>query len=518
MSKRSGDDLFQLISSLSKAEKRNFKLYIRRNSSTGADLKISEIFDKIDRSTDGMPSSESLSGKNIDKAQLPNLKVQLYKQILASLRVLNSGADVEMQLSEMLSSAKILYQRGLYYQSLKMLDKMKVLCRDTEQLSYLVQAITLEKTIETLHITRSFKTRSKDLAAESLQAHEMRLRVTKLSNLALNLYGWYIQNGFAKNEAEVQEVNSYFANHLPEDVAEAKGFYEKMYLYTCKMWLAYIKQDFLSYYRHTNHWVDIFYARPGMIENETGHFIKANHNLLNAHLHLRNFKAYRRDLERFEKFAEGKVAKKFENNRVQLFTYLSGARLNFLLATGDFPAALELIPQMEQEISSFGSYLDTHRVLLFNYRFATAYFGSGDTGKATSYLYKITHSPVSLREDIHCYARLLLLICHYESGEEYLTESSGRSALRFMAKMHSLNKAEQLIFRFIRHTFTISKKEMQKALGQLLEAMKNLSADPYASRTFIYLDIISWIESKIEGKPLADILKMKNLQSKHRAG
>ena len=48
MPNRSTDALFQLIKSLEKSEKRNFKLYAKRNSS-GEDLKITRLFDAMDK-------------------------------------------------------------------------------------------------------------------------------------------------------------------------------------------------------------------------------------------------------------------------------------------------------------------------------------------------------------------------------------------------------------------------------------------------------------------------------------
>jgi hypothetical protein len=48
MSNRSADILFQLICSLEKAEKRHFKLYIKRSSSN-ENLKIIQLFDAMDK-------------------------------------------------------------------------------------------------------------------------------------------------------------------------------------------------------------------------------------------------------------------------------------------------------------------------------------------------------------------------------------------------------------------------------------------------------------------------------------
>ena len=51
MPNRSTDALFQLVKSLEKSEKRNFKLYVKRNSAT-VDLKIIHLFDALDKMTD----------------------------------------------------------------------------------------------------------------------------------------------------------------------------------------------------------------------------------------------------------------------------------------------------------------------------------------------------------------------------------------------------------------------------------------------------------------------------------
>ena len=90
MSKRSTDILFQLIQSLEKAEKRHFKLYIKRSSSN-ENLKIVQLFDALDKMNE---YDEKILLKRlpaVQKIQLSNLKAHLYKQILASLRLLKSA-------------------------------------------------------------------------------------------------------------------------------------------------------------------------------------------------------------------------------------------------------------------------------------------------------------------------------------------------------------------------------------------------------------------------------------------
>ena len=60
---------------------------------------------------------------SIKKQQLSNIKAHLYKQVLASLRVLENN-NIDIQLHEQLDNARILYNKGLYLQSLKILNKL----------------------------------------------------------------------------------------------------------------------------------------------------------------------------------------------------------------------------------------------------------------------------------------------------------------------------------------------------------------------------------------------------------
>ena len=140
MSNRLVDPLFQLIHSLEKAEKRHFKLYIKRNSAK-EDLKIIQLFDAIAALPEYDERILLKKLTSIEKPQLANLKTHLYKQLLASLRLLKSNDSVDLQLHEQLDHARILYGKGLYYQSLKILDKAKLLAHQYHQDSFLIQII-----------------------------------------------------------------------------------------------------------------------------------------------------------------------------------------------------------------------------------------------------------------------------------------------------------------------------------------------------------------------------------------
>ena len=140
MPNRSTDALFQLIKSLEKSEKRNFKLYVKRNSG-GEDLKIVLLFDALDKMDEYDEEGLLRKNKTISKQQLSNIKAHLYRKILSSLRLIKDTDNIDIQLHEQMDHARILYNKGLYHQSLRMLDRMKEQARNNNQFTYLMQAI-----------------------------------------------------------------------------------------------------------------------------------------------------------------------------------------------------------------------------------------------------------------------------------------------------------------------------------------------------------------------------------------
>jgi len=515
MPNRFTDTLFQLIHSLEKSEKRNFKLYIKR-SSAKEDLKIIQLFDAIDKLHEYDEKVLLKKLPSIEKPQLSNLKTHLYKQVLASLRLLKTNENIDLQLHEQLDYARILYNKGLYLQSLKILEKTKEVARTYNQDSFLIQIISLEKKIETLHITRSMQDRADRLTAEANEINDRRRLITQLSNLALQLYSWYIKNGHARNEADEADVKKYFKENLPMEAHHHKGFYERLYLYQSYCWFAFIRQDFLMYYRYTQKWVNLFDAQELMKSLETGHYIKGMHNLLNAHFDLRNFRQFDVALQKFEDFSASPVAAHHDNFRVQTFVYVYSAKLNRHFMLGTFGDGLVLVSHIEEKLKEYALYLDPHRILVLNYKIATLYFGNGNYATSIDYLQKIINHTVDLRTDLQCYARLMHLMAHYELGNYEIIESLIKSVYRFMAKMQNLTVIEEEMFRFLRRSFHVPRKKLQPEFEKFLSNIKQYEKSRFETRSFAYLDVISWVESKIYNKTMSQVIHEKYLASRRR--
>jgi len=321
-----------------------------------------------------------------------------------------------------------------------------------------------------------------------------------------------VRFGHARNEEDEAGVKQFMKDNLPANAWSQNGFYERLYLYQSYAWYAFIRQDFLQYYRYTKKWVDLFRDEPIMIRVETGHYIKGIHNLLNAHFDLRNYSEFSKTLEIFEAFAKTDRVVQHDNFRIQAFLYITQAKINQHFMQGSFKQGLTLVPEIEEKLEVYKLFIDRHRVLVLTYKIAMLYFGSGDYDTCIDYLQKIINNNVDLRYDLQCYARLLHLLAHYELGNYELMEPLTKSVYRFMAKMENLNMVEEEIFRFLRKSLHMSSNMLEIEFKNLLFKLKQQQSNPYATRAFFYLDIISWLESKIDHVPVQQVIRKKFLE------
>ena len=183
---------------------------------------------------------------------------------------------------------------------------------------------------------------------------------------------------------------------------------------------------------------------------------------------------------------------------------------------GTFSQGLPMVPVIEKQLVEEDIFLDPHRVLVMNYKFAMLYFGSGDYNRSIDYLQLVINDTSNLRYDLQCYARLVHLMAHYELGNDMLMESLTKSVYRFMAKMKNLTSVEEAIFRFLRQSMPFSPRQLKPEFEKLLNTIKHLEKNRFQTRSFAYLDIISWIEGKVYGKSMEKVVHEKYLSSRHR--
>lgn len=507
MARQQTEHLFQLIKSLSKAEKRNFKLYATRSRSKD-EIKFIQLFDVLDKLPTYQEAVIFQKIADIKKSQLSNIKAHLYRQLLISLRMNHSLSNRDIQIREQIDYARILYNKGLYQQSLKVLDKAKSQACTLHKNVIRLEIVEFEKMIEGQYITRSLSNRAESLNAEADDLILIIERTQELSSLVLKLYDMYIKAGLVKDEADYQNVKDFFDNQLPIHNPKDLSFYEKLYFYIAYSWYSHIIQDFRMAYRYAQKWVDLFHKEPLMLEQEPEWYLKGIHRLQEALFNLQHYAKFKENLSLLKSFSEQNQHMGRENMELLTFLYLSTARMNLHFLEGSFSKGLMIIPEILEQIEVYQKQLDPYHVLVLYYKIASLYFGSGDFKSAIRFLQRIiNYRDTSLREDIHAFARVLHLIAHYEAGNEDILDYQIRSVYRFLGKMNDLNPVHLEIFKFLRNLSRTN--NIRSAFTALHRSLLELREQAYIKRPFLYFDIISWLESKLEERSVQEVIQDK---------
>ncbi|VAW12479.1 FIG00930195: hypothetical protein [hydrothermal vent metagenome] len=502
------DALLILVKSLSKSEKRQFKLYVGRLG-VNNDAKFIALFNLMDKIRE-YDEKTILNSGIVKKSQLSNLKAHLYKQILISLRLNPVNQDIRVQIREQLDFATILYQKGLYRQSLKILDKAKNTAIENEEKNVAYEIVELEKIIETQYITRSIPDRADELAIQAKELSAHNVMTSKLSNLSLQLYGMMLKVGYVRNDEDYQNVRRYFEKQLPKYKIEELGYREKLWLYKAHLWYSFLIQDFLSCYKYSSKWVDLFYEHSDMIYLNPVFYLKGNHYLLESLFYVRYSSQFKETLEKLETMARSKDFPKNDNITSLAFLYINASKLNLHFLEGTFEKGLYLVKIIEYGINKHKDRIDEHHIMVLYYKIACLYFGMGDNKTCIAYLKKIIdNKKLKMREDLMCFARVLSLVAHYEAGMDYHLEIQLKSTYKFLLKMNDLHAVQKEMIKFLRNLGNIYPNELRSEFQKLYTELKKYENHPYEKRAFLYLDIISWLESHLENKPVSQIIREK---------
>ena len=511
MPNKNTDSLFQIIKSLTKAEKRYFKLHVNKQTA-GEDTKFLKLFELIDKQKDYDESKILEKEKTIKSQQLSNLKAHLYKQILQNLRNLNSDEDIDLRIRELIDHSTILYNKCLYDQCIKMLDKARNMAEKYDKNCLLLEITEFEKRLVTKFIRSNIEDKVSQLIKASDQINEKIKSINSFSNLTIKLYSFYLKIGFLRNHKDFELVNSFLYSTLPVFQEERLSFDEKMYLYNSFVGYYFFIQDFERGYEYAKKWVNLFEENTDLILPKIEMYIRSINNLLVSQSKLHKYEEFTNTVKKLDSIIEIPDLKLTENIRLLIFKYSSTHRINRYFMLGEFTDGSEIIPEISESLENFEHLLDTHYIIIFYYKFACMYFGNGNYHKVTFWLNKIINmKDVDLRSDIHSFARILNLISHYELGNLDLVDYYIRSTYRFLIKKNDLHLFQKIIMKFLRKLSSITRDQLIDAFKDLREQLLPLNDKFYERRPFIYFDIISWLESKIERRDTQEIIREKTL-------
>jgi len=503
------NQLIGLIKSLSKAEKRNFRLYVNRIQSNDSTLFL-KLFNAIDKK--GFETDELISKQlgDINKTQYSNLKRHLYSQIAISLRMIHKTKRNNIQVREYIDFAYILYGKGLYLQSLKLLSKAKKLA-SKNHLTFSELTITeFEKTIHSRHITRSKEGIDINLIEEARSLNNTISSSVKLSNLKVKLHGKYIRYGHVKNKTDENEIKKFFKIETNGLNSKDLSVLENVYFIQSHVWYYYILLDFKSCFKWAVKWVDLLKVNKEMLWRDVDLFMRGYHYIITSLFNLKDAENMRIYLQEIESFRKKEYSKLNINSKIISFLYTHSGRLNEIILSGQFEKGNVVIPKSLKRIKLYKRNLDDHRILVFYYKIAWIYFGQNSPQKAADYLSKIVNQEFkNLREDLQGYSRLLYLMCQYELDNIEIMIYDIKKFNNYFNKHNFSNKVQQEIFFWLKKISNAPISERKELFLQFQVEMIKLQKLKYEKRSFVYLDIISWIKTKTLRMPLSEIVAKK---------
>jgi hypothetical protein len=95
-------------------------------------------------------------------------------------------------------------------------------------------------------------------------------------------------------------------------------------------------------------------------------------------------------------------------------------------------------------------------------------------------------------------------------GNDDLVESNIKSTYRYFIRKGYLTIYQKYILDFLKGILIDgSERNVKKGFVLLKERMISLENNKFEKRAFMYFDIISWLESKIEKRTVQEIIKEK---------
>lgn len=502
-------ELFNLIKSLTKSEKRFFKL---NSSLQTGEKNYLKIFDFIERQK--KYDEEELKHhfkKETFVKHLPSEKNHLYKLILKSLRSYYSDRTVSSQLKMEIKNIEILHKKALYKECSKFVKRAKSLAKEYEKFYYWFELINWEKRLlEEAYESGVF---SQDL--DKLIEEETEV-IGKLRNLAEYhiLYSKinYIfrSGGFTRNEKEREIVNEIADYHLIKGKNTALSTRATTICYYIKGLCAASIRDYEDALINFRKSKSVMERHAKIRDDLQQRYINTLGFLLQCYIDIYDFDNAKNIIGEI-KGLEGKKAFSSLDSKVRLFTTTLIGELQLYNRMGHFETSLKRIPEIQAGLESFGEKINKEKQLLFTYNVAYAYFGSGEFKTALKYINNVLNdNEKMLRQDIYSFSRIFNLIIHFELNNHDFLEYDMKSAARYLNKYDKDYEVEKLFMKHIKQLSRVdSGSARQKVFVDFNQKLNDLMKVDRENVILEYFDLMAWVQSKLEDESFESAIQKR---------
>lgn len=506
MPKTPSNKLFRLIKSLSGSEKRYFKLFI--NSGNSKSNKYIQLFDAIDlqEEFDEEKLKQSIyADEPIQSRKYSELKAYLYDTILRSLQFYDEKTAIDFKLNGMLQNIRVLFKRSLFEDCLDMLQKLKKLALKYEKFGVILEVLDWEKQIAYTRTDITYLDKELDRINEEERFASAQIdNIISYRNVFFQLLIQLRKGRSIRLGSQKEKLKAMIGPTLFENKENIKTHKALILYYRVHANYYYAIADFHNFHSSSKELIELIESKPYLLKEEQAEYISAISNFALSCIVLKEYAILKKTIEKFKKVNPITKDDELKIHR-QYYTF------NFRLCidTGEFQEGEKALEEHLLKVKKFDASLFEKSTFYFQYFYI--YFGAGNYDKALEHLNNWLSMSKSIeRKDLQSLARILNLLIHFEMGNSLLVDSLLRNTQRFLSKEKIFFEFENSFVRFIKEANkNLSKKELKQLCINLKEDLKRIAQIPEEKAMLQLFDIEAWLESKIEQKLFAQIVKQK---------
>jgi tetratricopeptide (TPR) repeat protein len=493
--------VFRLVKSLTKAEKRNFKLFATRAGAT-TDNKFIRLFDVIDKST--KPDDEILIKRlGITAGKLSNLKRHLYQQILTSLRLIHISKEIDIELREQIDFTRILYGKGHFLDALRLLERAKEIAVKHNQDLLHLEIIEFQKLIEARHVTLSRQVENKMdlLLKESSERNQSVFNTSEIFSLNIQLHGLYIEHGHGRTEEEQDENQEFWSEAKRKITGRGPSdytFHQKVNLFQASMWFHYIQLNFSDALDDAMEAATWFSLRRQMTVKDPDLYLRCLYYVAMFGFLNGKENTVRRYLAFMNSFLSDEKIILNQNSRRLGDVYLNLSHFNLLFMTKDYDGAYTFSREVLEKYEAGNFFPNSHRWALFLYKCGAACFLTRRYDEALDYLNEIINMRSGIyREDLLINTRLLHALCNFELTNYSLVGYHINSVSRLLNRSRETAEVHKLAISGLRRLLKAPIAEHGEVYEKLREEVALVAEQPFEHKALAYFDLSSWVARHI---------------------
>ncbi|MFK7807899.1 MAG: hypothetical protein AB8F74_08895 [Saprospiraceae bacterium] len=501
MSNKASDSLFRLIKSLSKPEKRYFKVFSSRHV-IGEKNNYQILFDAIDKQEEY--DEEKILKKFKNEAFINRFSIaksRLYASVLRSLDSYHSNSSLEAQLKRQMHHAEILYNKSLYDQSLKVLKSIKKVALKYEKATTLIEIGKWEKRIMEKDNYEGISKKDLEKAVETDKNLTQKIQIY---NNLWHAKSLVFKNLYSKGKIRSKEELKRFKKIIDDLTIKNKEpnmYGENLYLYN-HIYSAYYfgVGDYKKSYDFLVDNIKLIEDKPHLFKEEPNIYLSVLTNAIHIASNLGKKEEAFDYLTRLKKMPEKLELDMNEDREMRLFSIVKSAELNLFNEAGEFEKGIALIPEIEEGLVKYDKKLSSVRKAFFYFSIANLHFAQENFNEALKWINQLlNYIDIAETRNIHCMAQLFNLVIHVELDNKSLLPYTLRSTERYLETRHKVYKVETIFLQFVKDLLKKRQDLTEEELfSQLEKEMLPLKEDPFEVRAFEYFDFHQWALSKAQ--------------------